>query len=159
VSSVGRFSGPALGMGAARRRKRTTTGGGLSGSGERGEASERPSIVLVEDSDDLRIIFEETLRHRGWDVRSYARAAEALDAIVERQPDVVMTDINLGSLSGRGLARALRADPRTENIVIVAASGSVSPSPPLLRAFDAFLQKPVDVTTLSDRLRSLLDAR
>lgn len=113
------------------------------------------SVIVVDDSDDLRAIFSEVLAHAGWSVRAYASAEAALAAIASRRPDVVLTDINLGSLSGRGLARALRADPRTEDLAIVAASGSVLPTAWTTRAFDAFVTKPVDVGSLSD---TLLDA-
>lgn len=117
----------------------------------------RDSIVVVDDSPDLLEIYEEMLTLDGWEVRAFPSATEALDSIDADVPDVVMTDINLGTLTGRGLARALRADARTENLLIVAASGSVGPSDRLLQAFDAFFQKPVEIATLSVRLRALVD--
>ncbi len=119
----------------------------------------RDTIVVVDDSEDLRAIYGEILTLNGWEVRSFSSANEALDSIDHELPDVVMTDINLGALTGRGLARALRADARTEDLVIVAASGSVSPSERLLQAFDAFFAKPVEISTLSDRLRALIGER
>jgi two-component system OmpR family response regulator len=120
-------------------------------------ARRRWSAVIVEDNDDLRSIVSEALAYDGWDVRAFARAESALAAIDRRRPDVVLTDVNLGSLSGFGLARALRADPATEDLVIVAASGSVAPTAKLLRVFDAFLLKPLDLRSLAEWLRELVD--
>lgn len=143
---------------SAQARKRNGTPPPPPRSGRHPAATKRLSAVVVDDDHDLRTIFREVLEHAGWTVRTYAQGSAAIRAILAAPPDVVLTDINLGGLSGRGLARALRADPTTENVLIVAMSGSVSPSRGMLRAFDAFLAKPVDVASLSDLLLSLIES-
>jgi len=116
-------------------------------------------VVVVDDHEDIRAIFSEVLGAAGWSVRSYADAPSALAGIAEDPPDLVLTDINLGGLSGRALARTVRADPRTSHIGIVAASGSVAPSSAMMRMFDLFLVKPVELSTLSDLLIAVLENR
>ncbi len=66
----------------------------------------RDTIVVVDDNDDLLSIYSEMLMLDGWEVRAFSTAAAALESIDAEVPDVVMTDINLGTLTGRGLARA-----------------------------------------------------
>ncbi|MDQ3031537.1 MAG: response regulator [Myxococcota bacterium] len=115
-----------------------------------------PEAVVVEDHDDLRTVLTQTLEHAGWNVRSFGSVMDAHLAIREALPDLVLTDMNVGELSGRALARELRLDPSTAPVVLVAMSGSVTPSPALLAMFDLFLPKPIDVETLDDSLRDLL---
>ncbi|AKF10787.1 response regulator [Sandaracinus amylolyticus] len=121
--------------------------------------SEPRSVVVVEDDADLRAIYREMLERDGWEVRVFENPDDALRAIVARLPHVVLTDVNLNGQSGRELARTLRSDERTAGLAIVAASGSVIPTTPLLRMFDTFLRKPVDVTTLGAVLREVVDRR
>ncbi|WP_324275967.1 response regulator [Blastococcus brunescens] len=47
-----------------------------------------------------------------WSVRTTANGEEALAAVAQRQPDVVLTDVMMPRVDGFELLRALRADPR-----------------------------------------------
>ncbi|UJR85812.1 response regulator [Sandaracinus amylolyticus] len=141
------------------------TAGGSAGRARRARRasgmriSEPRSVVVVEDDADLRAIYREMLERDGWEVRLFDRPGDALQSIHARLPHVVLTDVNLNGQSGRELARALRSDERTAGLAIVAASGSVIPTTPMLRMFDTFLRKPVDVTTLGAVLRDIVDRR
>lgn len=117
----------------------------------------RPTIVVVEDHPSLRDAIAEALAFAGWDVRAFGDVVEAHRAVRAAPPDLVLTDLNVGTLSGGGLARELRLDPSTSHIPCVAMSGSVQPTRRLLWLFDLFLLKPVDLTTLDATLRELLD--
>lgn len=144
----------------ARRRSASPSARHPATKSGRHVARARPTrVVVVDDHEDIRAIFSEVLGAAGWTVRSFADAPTALAAIAEDPPDLVLTDINLGGLSGRALARTVRADPRTRHIGIVAASGSVAPSGAMMRMFDLFLVKPVELSTLSDTLIAVLEER
>jgi CheY-like chemotaxis protein len=119
-------------------------------------AARMPRVVVVEDHEDLRAAVAEMLAHEGWDVRTFGEVEPALDAIGASPPDVVLTDINVGARTGQALARALAAESATAGIPVVAMSGSVVPTPGILRAFTLFLSKPVDLTMLDDTLREVV---
>lgn len=66
--------------------------------------------LLVEDQPFMRMLVGETLRARGFDVQTAARADEALRLVQEFDPDVLITDIELGSRpDGIELATIARA--------------------------------------------------
>ncbi|AKF08663.1 response regulator [Sandaracinus amylolyticus] len=115
--------------------------------------------VLVEDHDDLRDAITEWLESAGWVVRAYASADAALLSVRSELPDVVVTDFNTGTLSGPALARELRLDPSTRGVAIVGMSGSLEPSPAMLRFFDAFLPKPVVLAELEALMRRASTSR
>lgn len=125
-------------------------------SGTHRAARRRNHVVVVDEHDDLREIFEEILLLSGWNVRAYACADDALVAIAAEPPDLLLTDVDVGLPSGVTLARALRADPRTAHVALVGTSNSVTPTPAMLRAFDLFLAKPVDLPTLSAALQAVI---
>lgn len=74
-----------------------------------------PSILLVDDSTNLRKLTAQSLRDRGFDVTTASSGAEAL-ALIEREPrrfDVIVTDFAMPLISGLDVirfARNLRKD-------------------------------------------------
>ncbi|RXT42980.1 response regulator [Bradyrhizobium betae] len=88
------------------------------------DASERSTILLVEDEDLLREMLEETLVEAGYGVVSAASGEEATDLLNgDPLPRALVTDINLGRarMDGWELARIARAnDP---SCVILYVSG------------------------------------
>ncbi len=81
----------------------------------------RASVVVVDDNADMRAYLARVLAACG-DVRTFADGEEALAAIVDAAPDVVVTDVMMPKLDGYGLLRALRADARTRTIPVVLLS-------------------------------------
>lgn len=69
-----------------------------------------PTILVVEDDPFLRELAVEMLEEEGCRVLAAASAEEALARMLGATPDVLFTDIDLGSgLNGMALARAARA--------------------------------------------------
>ena len=65
-------------------------------------------VLVVEDQPAMRALLCDMLAHRGFETTAAADAAEATTAFAETDPDVLLTDIDLGSRpSGRELATML----------------------------------------------------
>jgi CheY-like chemotaxis protein len=99
-------------------------------------------IVYVEDDDDTREVWEETLRHMGATVTSVRSARDALDAIA--QADIVVTDFLLPSEDGVWLLEQINQRPRPVPVIAVSGFAEVH-IPRLAEApFARTLLKPVD---------------
>lgn len=79
-----------------------------------------PLILLVEDDPQTRAGYAEFLEIGGFRVSQADSAEQALAQVFERQPDAVVTDIALPGRDGFALAAALRGQPGTHDIPIVA---------------------------------------
>ena len=66
-------------------------------------------IVLIEDDHLMREWLGRSLSSRGHTVRRFARADDALAAVLADAPDVVVSDIRLPGMSGIDFGRRLRA--------------------------------------------------
>jgi CheY-like chemotaxis protein len=115
-------------------------------------------ILLVEDAPFLRYAFGRLLRMHGYEVREANDGREALDCVGEFRPQLVMTDLRMPVMDGLELIHRLRADPETADLPILA----ITADPDALtggrvRAADGVdcLTKPVDLSSLLDRLRAL----
>jgi CheY-like chemotaxis protein len=118
----------------------------------------RVDAIVIDDDPDSRSTLAIFLECAGIEVRAFATAREALTAILETPPDVIVTDLHLPEQSGAELARALRADPATEHVALVALTGVVDPDWEVVRHFDAYLRKPFDALLLPRLVRSLAAA-
>ena len=110
-------------------------------------------VLVVEDHEDCLGTLVDLLAALGCDV-CFARNGE--DALVQAReflPDVVLLDLGLPGISGYDVARALRADPRTMHMLIVAVTGYGMPSERVLSieaGIDHHLVKPAEMAQLSD---------
>lgn len=78
-----------------------------------------PAVLIVEDDRHALLGYVEYLSTAGYDVTGVADGASALEAALERTPEVVITDITMPGMSGFELAAALRRDDRTRAIPVI----------------------------------------
>ena len=83
----------------------------------------RPRILVAEDDDDIRSVFEMVLGEF-YEIRSAATAAAALALAAVWTPDVVLLDWTLPDGSGDDVVRRLRAMADFEDLPIVVVSGA-----------------------------------
>ncbi|MBL8115472.1 MAG: response regulator [Acidobacteria bacterium] len=122
-------------------------------------------VLVVDDSATARLLIVEALhesrtrRGHAVDVIEAADGFEALRQIPRGRFDVVLTDINMPTLSGLELIRMIRARPEQKNLPIVAISTERAPDD-VRRAreagADGYLGKPFEPETLDRLLEEVL---
>jgi CheY-like chemotaxis protein len=116
-------------------------------------------IFVVEDAPVESKLAVTVLHAAGHDVERADTAEEALPAIRENQPDVVLLDLALPGMDGLALARLLRSDAVTRGIPIVAVT-SYSDDFPRAEAMsagcNAYIRKPISTRTLPAALAALV---
>ena len=83
-------------------------------------------VLIVEDELLILELFEFTLKLHHADVRTARSVNEALAVMESWKPEVVVTDIGLPEKDGYSLIHALRLDPETRSLPVIALSGYVS---------------------------------
>lgn len=86
--------------------------------------STQPRLLLVEDDRDVRDALENLLSLGGIEVRTVATADDALAAMPGFQPDVIVSDIDLGPTSATGFDLA---EILARTVPMVLMSGLVTP--------------------------------
>lgn len=118
------------------------------------------SILLVEDDRGLRELLTEELESEGYRVIACADTREALQALNEDPPDLLISDLRLPDASGLTLLPvATQADPAPA-VLIITAFGSVQQAVEALKAgADDFLTKPLEMDHFLLTVTRLLDNR
>jgi two-component system sensor histidine kinase ChiS len=116
-----------------------------------------PAVLLVDDEPPILDVLGRVLRAYGYAVRTASCGKDALYALTEEVPDVVLLDINLPDLTGWEVLRRLAPRDRERVPVIV-----LSASPLASGRVDDFhsagvLLKPFPVTTLIELIERVIN--
>lgn len=118
-------------------------------------APQRPlSVVLIEDSEDVRDMMAALLRGWGHQVETAADGESGVDLALERRPDVAFIDIGLPSVDGYEVARRLRShgDLKTRLVAMTGFGQESDRRRALAAGFDLHLVKPASIDALRKAL-------
>ncbi len=104
-------------------------------------------VLVVDDNEDAGQTLGEVLRLAGHVVRVCASGREAVTCASEFHPHIALIDLGMPGMDGYALAGALRAEPRTSGVHLVALTGWAQPEDRQRTqhaGFAAHLVKPVD---------------
>jgi DNA-binding response OmpR family regulator len=122
-----------------------------------------PRVLVVEDEQDIAALIKHTLERSGdAAVNTVGRGDEALRAVAEMSPDLVILDLNLPVLSGSDVCRLLRQRPATANIPIIMLTARTSEADRvsgLDLGADDYVIKPFSLRELAARVRAALRRR
>jgi len=112
-------------------------------------------ILIIEDNDDNRDILKQQLEYLGYEVVEAADGLEGLNQVAKEQPDLVIVDIMMPGIDGKEVARRLRADSKTKDLPVLAATvlfHSEDIHSCLAAGCNDVLTKPFTLQQLKDRL-------
>ncbi len=115
------------------------------------------SVLIVEDSVDLRMLLADVFEGEGYQVVIAANGKEALGILDYRTVDVIVTDLRMPVMDGVALGRTIKTDMRLRHIPIVLLTATpMTDTWATLEIFDAFLQKPSPLETLIETVAQAL---
>lgn len=120
------------------------------------------TILYVEDNPDNRLLIRRVLVSEGYAVEEAANAKEAFEKIHLSAPDLILMDINMPDIDGYTLTSQLRALPELNNVPIIALTANVMKGDrerSLEAGCDGYLQKPVDIDSLTSQVEKYLRQR
>lgn len=119
----------------------------------------KPTVLVVEDEQALSTLLSYNLEKEGYNVVTVMDGEEAAMLVREVEPDLVLLDWMLPSLSGIELCRRLRSRSETRNlpIIMITARGEEADR---IRGLDTgaddYITKPFSTTELMARIRAVL---
>lgn len=122
-------------------------------------SQKQPRVLVVDDESAIRDMIRFALERAGMECRSAAGAQEALLAISDKRPDLVLMDWMMPGVSGLELTRRLRKDPFTADIPIIMLTAKVTEDDKvagLEAGTDDYIIKPFSPRELMARIRAVI---
>ncbi|UXN72896.1 response regulator [Devosia sp. A8/3-2] len=105
----------------------------------------KTSVMIVEDEGIVRNALDQWLNLSGFAVTTVGSAREAMTRLGDAQPEVVISDVRMPSVSGLDLLAQIRDKDPTTSVILITAHGDVPMAVKAIHdgAYD-FLQKPYE---------------
>lgn len=117
------------------------------------------TVLLVEDEDNIAMALGYLIRKLGFGLRRVADGNDALAAIEEETPDLVVLDVMLPGCSGFEVCQIVRRNPALAGmkiLMITARGGAVERRKGFAMGADGFLTKPFSNQELSNQIVTLM---
>ncbi|NIJ52771.1 hybrid sensor histidine kinase/response regulator transcription factor [Dyadobacter arcticus] len=124
-------------------------------------ANESPSVLIVEDNDDLADYITESLPAH-YQIERSENGEAGYKKAIEQMPDLIISDVMMPLMNGYELCQKLKADFHTSHIPVImltAKSSVESRLEGLSLGADDYLTKPFHVKELQLRVQNLLESR
>ena len=116
-------------------------------------------VLIIEDEPDSLALIQTILDHRHIASHGVRTAEEALEIMDEVHPTLLIIDLALPHMDGWGFLQHLRENPSLNSVPKVAITAFHTPllaAKAISAGFDAFIPKPIDVTSFIEDLDDIV---
>jgi two-component system, OmpR family, KDP operon response regulator KdpE len=113
-------------------------------------------VLIVDDEPQIRRVMRTALAARGYEPYEARTGEEALEALREFDPDVILLDINMPGMGGMAACREIRAASEVAIIVLSVRDGERDKIAALDAGADDYITKPFSMNELMARIRANL---
>jgi DNA-binding response OmpR family regulator len=118
--------------------------------------AERAHLLVVDDDPQLLMLLADKLRRDGYDVAAAHSGPEALAALDERWPQLVILDLMMPEMSGEEVAERIKARVDIPIIILSAVTAAESKVGAIQRYAEDYVTKPFNYLELSARVERVL---
>ena len=118
-------------------------------------------ILIVDDEPNIVIALDFLMRRHGFDVRVARNGEEALAAVADFRPDVVLLDVMMPAKDGYQVAQKIRANPElkgTKIVMLTAKGRDTEISKGMAVGADAYVTKPFSTRDLVAQIQQVLES-
>ncbi|MFZ5821805.1 MAG: response regulator [Chloroflexota bacterium] len=106
--------------------------------------------LIIEDDEDLALIFAEALRSVDYEVETIADGGQAQQRLDEIVPYLILLDMHLPRVSGADLLGKIRADERLEGVTVIITTADARMAEMYGNMADFVMVKPISFVQLRD---------
>lgn len=120
-----------------------------------------PCVLVVDDEPNIVLSFEFLLKQVGYDVRVARDGEQALAAIAEYKPGLVLLDVMMPKRDGYDVCRTIRANPDWADIRVImltARGREVDRERGMEAGADEYITKPFSTRDVVEKVRHFLGA-
>ncbi len=118
------------------------------------------SILVVEDEPNIVLSLQFLMKKAGFDVRVARDGEEALAAVEDRPPDLILLDVMIPKRDGYDVCQTIRAKPEWQAIYIImltAKGRDVDREKGIALGANDYVTKPFSTRDLTEKVKHILD--
>jgi len=118
------------------------------------------SVLVVEDEPNIILSLEFLIKEAGYQVRIARDGEEALKAVADDPPDVILLDVMIPKRDGYDVCQTIRANPAWKGVRIImltARGRAAEREKGLALGADDYVTKPFSTRELTQRLKQILN--
>ncbi len=123
------------------------------------KSPDQPSLLVVEDEQDLLEVLRFSLSREGFSVRTAENGEDAIRLVRQQMPDLIVLDLMLPTIDGLAVCRAIRSTEKTRDIPIVMLTARGEEAD-IVRGLEAgaddYVTKPFSPKVLIARIHAVL---
>lgn len=119
----------------------------------------RTNVLLVEDTEDNRVMMRRLLEMSGYRVTEAVNGVEAVTNAEREEPQIILMDLSLPIIDGLAATRRIRQMPELKDVPIIAVSAHDTMdfhAEAMAAGCDAYITKPIDYGELEGLIERLL---
>ncbi|HXX84933.1 MAG TPA: response regulator [Casimicrobiaceae bacterium] len=119
-------------------------------------------VLIVEDNERNLKLVRDVLQVKGYSTIEAGTAEHGIKLAAEKKPDLILMDIQLPGMNGIDALKALRKDPATAKIPVVAVTASVMQQDRkhiTEAGFNGYVGKPINVKEFLETVRHALEQK
>ena len=116
-------------------------------------------VLIADDEPNIVMSLQFLMEHEGYEVRTVADGEEALQALREFRPDLVLLDVMMPKKNGYEICQAIRASPELAGIKVVmltAKGRDIDAEKGVALGADSYVTKPFATKELVARVKAML---
>jgi DNA-binding response OmpR family regulator len=116
-------------------------------------------VLIADDEPNIVMSLQFLMEHEGYEVRTVADGDEALQALREFRPDLVLLDVMMPKRNGYEICRVIRASPELQGIKVVmltARGRDIDAEKGVALGADSYVTKPFATKDLVARVKAML---
>lgn len=121
--------------------------------------SDRQTILVVDDEEDLLDLIEYNLKQEGFDVIKAENGVEGIEMARKHHPDLMLLDIMMPKMDGLEVVERIRDDRNLKKMPIIfltARGDEKTEVQGLDKGGDDYITKPISTTKLISRIQAVL---
>ena len=128
---------------------------------KKSEKQKKPAILIVEDSEDVRIYLNDILKDE-YNLILSENGEAGLKTALESLPDLIISDVMMPIMDGIEFCKKIKSDWRTAHIPVVLLTAKASTESKIVgleTGADDYITKPFSFRELTVRIKNLLQQR
>jgi CheY-like chemotaxis protein len=126
------------------------------------EGSMTHTVLVVDDEPNIVLSLKFLISQQGYEVRTAASGEEALEALAEQVPDLILLDVMMPRPDGYEVCQKIRATPEWKDIPVImltAKGRDVEKQKGFAMGADDYITKPFSTQELVVKVREMIDER